>query len=118
MSLKPTSRGLAEMGRFSRAKDWLRYVLAELRYLMQSRPYYRGAATGAAVAVAALGVLLLIYPRPTSQHPTGASLPTPLAHQTSNQPTVSSHPDLARKAAAPGQVPVNAWTPPVSAAAW
>src|SRR5580700_825160 len=116
MSLKSASRELAERALPESAMVWLRRVSATLRSMLQAvtTPYYRGAVTGAAVALVTLGLLLILHPGPSRQPPPVAPLAASLPLQASNGQAASTGPGQGNpgqaRGAGPGQAP-NVWTP-------
>lgn len=125
MSPKWVPRALAEIDPLA-VKGWFRRAPAVLGSLLHAvtKPRYRGAAAGAAIAVVILGLLMLFVPGSVLQRPAGAPLATPLQHQgRHHQPAAPGHPGQHHpgqvpEAAASGQVAASAWTPSPDAATW
>jgi hypothetical protein len=109
----------------SEPEDWLRRALAVARSVVYAvtNPYYRGAATGAAMAAVTLGLLLVFVPGSVRPHSAGAALAGPRAHQARNGAAASSHPGQhqpghAAGAAASGRASAEGRTPSPESTAW
>jgi hypothetical protein len=125
MSLKSASRELADSERFAPAIAWLKRALTVLRSVLQAltMPYYRGAATGAAVAGVTLGLLIFLDPSSAQQSPATPPLTAAQQLPASSQPVTPGQPAQTtpghtRQATAPGQPPARAGTPALGPTAW